>query len=110
MTREEFSEYRLDENVLEVNTRVIDFSVRHNGQICVFDNGDNSGAVLLHIVRKIYPDIQSKQKEKRAIVGGGEIFDPLSAWTDYDFAAYMRHENLTFVNYGQLDLFEGATI
>lgn len=110
MTREEFSEYRLDENVLETNMRVIDFAVRHNGQICVFDNGDNSGAVLLHIVRSIYPDIQSKQKEKRALVGGGEIFDPLSAWTEYDFAAYMAHEKLTPVSYGQLDLFEGVTI
>lgn len=110
MTREELSDYQLAENVLDANTRIMAFAVRHNGQICVWLGDGNDSSVLLHIVRKIYPDIQSKPKEKRAIVGGGEILDPLSAWTEYDFTAYMTHEKLTPVSYGQLDLFEGATI
>lgn len=59
-TREELAELQalpLEEKVLRTQTRIIEWYLKHKGNVYVSFSGGKDSTVLVHIVRQIYPDV-----------------------------------------------------
>ena len=59
-TKEELSALQslpLSEKVLRTQTRIIEWYIKHNGNVYVSFSGGKDSTVLLHLVRQIYPDV-----------------------------------------------------